>query len=64
MKPLYVLGIMSGTSLDGIDICYCKLWKTNKKWQYEFLTTETIEYSLKWKKRLNNLIGSNAMNFV
>lgn len=63
MKPLYVLGIMSGTSLDGVDICYCKLWKSNNKWQYKFLSTDTIEYSPKWKKRLNTLLDSDSMDF-
>ena len=49
-----ILGIMSGTSLDGVDLALCKFSK-NKKWEYEILKTKTILYSKDWKARLNYL---------
>ncbi|GAA5033654.1 anhydro-N-acetylmuramic acid kinase [Marivirga lumbricoides] len=35
---------MSGTSLDGLDIAYCKFEKTDDKWSYEIVEAETITY--------------------
>ncbi|MGE0078194.1 MAG: anhydro-N-acetylmuramic acid kinase [Bacteroidales bacterium] len=38
-------GIMSGTSLDGLDICVCQFEVDNlKKWKYSILKAETINY--------------------
>ena len=49
-----ILGIMSGTSLDGVDLALCSFSK-NKKWEYEILKTKTILYSKDWKEKLNYL---------
>ena len=47
----YVIGVMSGTSLDGIDLVYVKIEK-KKSYSFEILETNSINYSEKWKKRL------------
>lgn len=39
-----MIGLMSGTSLDGLDICYCFFQNINSKWQYYILAAETIKY--------------------
>ena len=49
-----ILGIMSGTSLDGVDFADCKFSK-GKSWHYEIKKTQTIAYSKKWRERLSNL---------
>ncbi|HDP75675.1 MAG TPA: anhydro-N-acetylmuramic acid kinase [Bacteroidales bacterium] len=41
-----MIGLMSGTSLDGLDICYCSFQNTNSKWQYSILAAETIKYPI------------------
>ncbi|MBE0424764.1 MAG: anhydro-N-acetylmuramic acid kinase, partial [Lutibacter sp.] len=47
----YVIGVMSGTSLDGIDIAYVKI--TNETiYSFEILTAKTIPYSKEWKSTL------------
>ena len=48
-----VLGVMSGTSLDGVDIACIQFSKENH-WDFEILTAETIGYSPEWKKKLKN----------
>ena len=48
-----VIGVMSGTSLDGIDLAHCMLSVSDKgTWSYAILRAETIPYSTKWKVRL------------
>lgn len=51
----YVIGVMSGTSLDGIDLCYVAFeYKSN--WQFKILQSKTYIYTNSWKKRLASLI--------
>ena len=52
----YVIGVMSGTSLDGIDLVYVKIEK-KKSYSFEILETNTIIYSEKWKKTLFAAFG-------
>lgn len=47
-----MIGLMSGTSLDGLDICYCSFQYTNSKWQYTLLAAETIKYPIQLTKQL------------
>lgn len=49
-----VIGVMSGTSLDGLDFAYIHFDKKNDCWDYEILEAETFEYDDKWKSKLNN----------
>lgn len=49
------IGIMSGTSLDGVDIAYCEFNCNNNKWHYEIIHAETIPYNNTWLVRLKEL---------
>lgn len=51
-----VLGIMSGTSLDGIDVAHIHFSIKNKKWTYEIIETETIPYDNEWLNKLKNAV--------
>lgn len=46
------VGLMSGTSLDGLDLVFCELNFVNKTWEYELIKTGTIPYSDYWTKEL------------
>jgi anhydro-N-acetylmuramic acid kinase len=48
------LGIMSGSSLDGVDIAYCE-FEFKKKWSYNIIRAETIPYDEQWKITLSSL---------
>lgn len=56
---------MSGTSLDGLDVCYCSFSKDeNLKWNFEILKAETISYSEKWEEKLRNSIYLNSEDLL
>ena len=63
MKTYFAIGLMSGTSLDGLDICYAK-FQNIATWEFEILKTETIPYSIKWKNRLQNAILLSAEDLL
>jgi len=64
MKKWYVIGVMSGTSLDGLDIAYCSFFKKNKMWKYKIIHAETLKYNEKIRKILKNAHKLNAKNFL
>ncbi len=56
---------MSGTSLDGMDIAYCRFRYDNcSGWQYELLQACTIPYSRQWKQRLSGLLSATAEQYA
>ena len=50
-----VIGVMSGTSLDGVDVIYTRLSFTTH-WSFKIIHTETISYTNTWFKTLKNLV--------
>lgn len=53
MTSYSAIGLMSGTSLDGLDICHVEFSKS-ENWSFEILATETISYKENWKLKLQN----------
>jgi len=52
----YAIGGMSGTSLDGVDLCYCRYYKNKKKhWQFELLAAHTFPYPTHLKQTIQQL---------
>src|SRR6476646_655425 len=58
-----VIGLMSGTSLDGLDIAFCRFNVENGGWKYEILDAETRPYNDEWKSRLQSLETADALQF-
>ena len=49
-----VIGMMSGTSLDGLDLAAVEFHLNNGKWDFSLFTGETVTYSEKWLNKLKN----------
>lgn len=59
LTPLTVAGMMSGSSLDGMDICICKFTPlSDGSISHEIIVADTIPYEPEWIDHL-----SNAMHF-
>jgi anhydro-N-acetylmuramic acid kinase len=64
MRKYNVVGVMSGTSMDGIDLAHCTIEENNNTWSYKINTATTINYDEKWRLRLSKLRTQSAYNFV
>ncbi len=51
-----VLGVMSGTSLDGVDLAHIFFTESDGKWSYKICEAETIPYSDAWVTKLKEAI--------
>lgn len=60
---LYTIGLMSGTSLDGLDIAYCRFDYTDK-WNFELLASHTYPYPTEWKEKLSRLEQKSAWEYA
>ncbi|MBW7676411.1 anhydro-N-acetylmuramic acid kinase [Chryseobacterium chendengshani] len=58
------IGLMSGTSLDGLDICFAKFEKQQAAWKFEILKAETIPYFKDLEDRLRNSIHLSAQELL
>lgn len=56
-----VIGVMSGTSLDGIDLAHIHFKIRNHKWEFEILDCETVPYSKDWVFQLKNAVDFSTV---
>lgn len=56
MKQSRILGMMSGTSLDGLDLALVTLQPGETGWDFTFEATECIPYSEAWHQKLETAI--------
>ena len=57
---MYIIGLMSGTSLDGLDLAYCNINHSG----FELLAADTYPYSADWIKCLSSLENSSAYQYA
>ncbi len=62
--PLHTIGVMSGTSLDGLDLAYCTFSWDGARWNYTLEKATTIPYSKDWKHRLSKATELSGLDLM
>lgn len=57
------IGVMSGSSLDGLDLVFTELEEIGGKWTYNILQAETIAYPAEWKEQLQAANQLSAIGY-
>ena len=57
------IGIMSGSSLDGLDIAFTEFTETGGKWAFEIVAADCIEYSNEWQQKLSTATTLSALEY-
>ncbi|HSZ72064.1 MAG TPA: anhydro-N-acetylmuramic acid kinase [Cytophagaceae bacterium] len=63
---IHAIGLMSGTSCDGLDIAYCEFSRISNNWSYKILAAKTVDYSVPFLKKLKeaqDMQGKDLMLF-
>ena len=60
----HAIGLMSGSSLDGLDICYVEFVKNDLTFDYRILKADCIEYTNEFRERLRNAASLSAFEFA
>lgn len=57
------IGLMSGSSLDGLDIVFAEIHENGGKWGYSVIAAECYPYSAEWTDRLRSATSLNALDY-
>ena len=58
-----VIGLMSGSSLDGLDIAFAEFQENSGKWNYELKEAICYPYSTEWVNRLKSAVSLPAVDY-
>ncbi|MFM2138975.1 MAG: hypothetical protein RJA57_1282 [Bacteroidota bacterium] len=58
------IGMMSGSSLDGLDIVFAEFTVQGDQWQYRILAADCIPYPEEWVRRLRDAIHLGARDYL
>ncbi|ANI89128.1 anhydro-N-acetylmuramic acid kinase [Arachidicoccus ginsenosidimutans] len=58
------IGLMSGSSLDGLDIAFVEFEESRGQWLFTIYNAETIDFTDVWKQRLSTAAQLSAFDFV
>jgi anhydro-N-acetylmuramic acid kinase len=59
-----VIGIMSGSSLDGLDLAFTEIEEIGGKWTYEIAAAACLPYTAEWKEKLAGAIHLSARDYL
>ncbi len=58
------IGLMSGSSLDGLDIVFAELQEEAGKWSFEIKAADCYPYAPVWKERLQHATSLKAFEYL
>lgn len=64
MRDFKVIGLMSGSSLDGIDIAYVNFSHDNKRWFFQIVEAGNVPYPIYWKEQLSEAFNKTKEELV
>lgn len=59
-----VIGIMSGSSLDGLDIAFAEFEESRGKWSFEIKAAACKPYTDEWLQRLQSAVNLSAYDYL
>lgn len=59
-----VIGLMSGSSLDGLDICFAQIEETRGKWSAQILKADCYPYDAQWTSNLRKATQLSVPEFL
>lgn len=57
------IGVMSGSSLDGLDLCFAEFLFQNGTWTYEIIAADCRSYTQEWADKLKNAVSLSALDY-
>ena len=64
MKETIAIGLMSGSSLDGLDIALVRFQEENDKYSFQILAAETLPYPEYWTQQLSEAFHKQPKDLV
>jgi len=59
-----VIGVMSGSSLDGLDLAFVEIEELGGQWQYNLIKADCYPYPTDWQTKLSQAPKMAAVDFV
>ncbi len=64
LEKITAIGIMSGTSLDGLDLCCGRFLHADNRWNFHIEAADTVEYPAAMKEKLATAQHLDALSFA
>jgi len=64
MEQYKVIGLMSGSSLDGLDVCFVTFFREEDRWSFEVQNAACFDYTAAFREELRQLPNQSALAFA
>ena len=64
MSEINAIGLMSGSSLDGLDVAYCTFTKKENKWLYKIVSATTFPFPEHLQEKLSSVTNISGLDLM